>query len=473
MNKLTSTLCMLLVTLSLVGQRMEVPESNPDNGLDLKIVFQEYTVTTSHGNGAVTSQKGKYPLLKVNGVYLPGGYTGINKTDFNSYLGSCPKALDIGLDGLKSYKKARLSKRISNIVGFGAMAVGGITSLGDNRTLGATIFGGGLATWLGFGFNAKRLDKRGNNQVVDAFGHYGESCYDASKNTFDYVEDEDVEHGDTNEGDKVLIDVLTNNAKTYLLAAGVSGTMAFLEDGLVGYGAGALMYKRGLYADVAAHKIRSIGTFSEDTDALSSANEYFLSATVGVPIFSRVKKGKLPLTLGKVQGFLSAGVLDDVGVGTALSVRAGINRYRQINYSSFDDFKQYASTSTLVRAGISWSGNTELSFGVDDNRYTESVRFALSNAMFYVDAVYNLSTEYEVIEPNDPFGIGLDGTEDPSHRDIGIAVGIQARQTGDGRFLAKSIKLEFGYMPINNAATGAYGMCTFGFDLYKVNRKKL
>jgi len=453
------------------GQRIDVPTDNPDNGLDLKIVFQEYTVTSHHNNGAVTRQKGKYPMLKVNGVYLPNGNTGVNRTDMKAYLMNCPEALDLGFEGLSSYKKSRWSARLANFGGFGLMITGGLTYSGEQKSLGRTLFATGLATYFGGWIGKKILEKRGHKQVVDAYGLYMDNCYDSTKNVYEYVEDDDVEHGATNEDDEVLIKVLTNNAKTYLAAAGLNGSMSFVEDGFVGYGADAIFYKRGLYAEASALRIHSFSTFSEDLDGLSSANEYHLSASVGIPIISRVKKGGLPLIMRNMQGYMTSGVLDDVGVGTALSVRGGLNRYRQINFSSFDDFKKYASTSTLIRAGLSWSSNTELTFGVDDNRYAEKTRYSLANTIIYLDAVYNLSTKYEIVEENNPFGINIDGTEEPSHKDLGFALGVKATQVGDARLFAKSIKLELGYMPINNAVSGVYGLCTFGLSLYKVNRK--
>ena len=42
------------------AQRGDIPQDNPDNALDLKVVFQEYTVTTYYAHGGRTTAKGEY-----------------------------------------------------------------------------------------------------------------------------------------------------------------------------------------------------------------------------------------------------------------------------------------------------------------------------------------------------------------------------------------------------------------------------
>ena len=63
MRFLLIVLSQLFLTTFIFSQRLDIPKENPDNGLDLKIVFQNYQVTTSYTNGGYTTEKGSFPIL--------------------------------------------------------------------------------------------------------------------------------------------------------------------------------------------------------------------------------------------------------------------------------------------------------------------------------------------------------------------------------------------------------------------------
>ena len=352
------------------------------------------------------------------------------------------------------------------------MVAGGATAFGssdDNGTkIGLGLFGGGLLTKWILRRRSKKIAEKGHDRILNAIDFYSDNCYDSSKNTLPIVGESNLENGDDNDNEEVLVDIKSNNARTLVVALGPSFSAGYLEDGFLGLGASAFLYKRGLYAHVDAHKIFSISGFSDDVEGLSYENEFHGSATIGVPIFSKIRQGKMFLGLGRIYGLESSGTIDDVSSNIAFGIRGGVTRYRQINATELGKFKQYGSTATLFRAGISWSINSELSYEIDDNRYSEKRRFALSNVILYVDAAYNYDTEYEIIEDSSfPF---LNNGEDPAHNKIGGVIGLMARVSSNSRFIAKSIKLELGVLPVNNSASGVYGQVSFGFDIYKVNR---
>ena len=51
------------------SQRGEIPQENPENALDLKVVFQEYeSVTTNQYGHTLRREENEYLNLKVNGM---------------------------------------------------------------------------------------------------------------------------------------------------------------------------------------------------------------------------------------------------------------------------------------------------------------------------------------------------------------------------------------------------------------------
>ena len=239
------------------AQRGDIPQENPDNALDLKVVFQEYTVTTTYAHGGRTTSKGEYLNLKVNNLYLEDGYTGIDKQTFQKYLSNCQPALDLGLQGLDAYKQSNKIYKIGNWIQWGGFGTGAYLALNDGSDIdGGTLtklfvpFVTGMVGKFILSKRGKKIEKSADNLIVDGFGYYADNCFKPDLNNasaYEPYEEEVIDNGESNDKEEILIDFLSNNPESKFLTIGATLGMSTLTSPNFKIGPDVSYYKKGFY----------------------------------------------------------------------------------------------------------------------------------------------------------------------------------------------------------------------------------
>lgn len=457
------TIVLLCLTLTLHSQRGEMPDSNPGNIHNLKVVSQEYTVTNGYGQKI---RNGQYLNLKVNDMYFPGGVTGIYEENFRKYLSDCPKALDLGLDGLNLYGSSKKNDRIGKIAlwgGLGSALIIGLRTQDSDSNIGRPLaigLGlGGIATRLILNQRVKKLDKQGNEKVIEAFDLYNESCYNDTntrKSGASDTTEPTVENGESNSDEIVRLDPISNNVDEGIFSIGAFGGAYVMDTPKLTFGPELGYFKKGLQINAEA------GLLLPSDEAIED-REFYLSSTVSVPIFKKKKKRNDVFYLGNIGSLLASAEVEDVLSYTFLSLEGGIEHYRQHSDVTFID--EYFGSSTLLRGGLSFSFFNEFSFNVDDNRFSDYTRYNIRNVKFYAHLLYNQSTEYDILASTFV-------SEAPSHEDLGFALGLLIRYGKRFKNGALYTRVEGGNYPIQQEELlrGIGVQFTLGYEFYSMKR---
>jgi len=472
--KNTIVLLALTFPLFLFGQRGDVPKTNPDNALDLKVVFQEYSVTTysRYGN---TTQSSEYLNLKVNDLYLPGGGTGISAKHFNQYLANCPKALDLSIDGLSMYDKRNKNYRYGNFSMLGGFGAGAFIMLRKGSDIdkasaitGASIVVGGMLTNYLFRRRAQSYKRKGDDMIVNAFDIYAENCFKselysaASEETKTATQGAD--NGENNDKEQVLIDLISNNSDSKFLSFSLLGGVSMLDALGVHVGPELAYYKKGMHFNAYGFATKSIGADIPSNDDF----EFGGSASITVPfIKSNSPTKKIYLNLGSLHGMDAVAESEtmDVKVYKSFGLDLGAEYYQQ-NVSQFDPLiNDYFVKATSFRGGLSRSLFSEVTYKVDDNRFSEGIRYATALLRFYAHALYNFDTDYQIV----PTGFN----RDPEVRDdIGYVLGMDLRFAANSKNRAGTVIMEVGKYPLQNSVGGWGGQLKVGYGIYSVDRAK-
>lgn len=469
----------LVFPLLLSAQRGEVPTKNPDNALDLKVVFQEYSVATysKYGN---TSQEGEYLNLKVNDMYMPEGGTGISRMHFERYLSNCPKALDLSIDGLSMYDKSNKYYKYGNYVMLTGFGIGAAIMLQPGRDFtGTDVIGGLSAALVGgigkfiLGRRGQKIEKQGDQMIVDAFDIYAQSCFDAESYTpptntqpsaNDGIKNGGAENGESSNSEEILIDILSNNAESKFLSVGGMVSASRLDVFSVNYGPEFTYFKKGFYLNAFAYGSKTIGVDVPGVDAL----EFGTSLVTSIPLLKGVSQQKKSvLNLGKSQGFTTLAESETIvtDIYKSLSIDLGIDYNQQHVDSYTPETNNYFLKSTLLRGGLSRSLFAERSFKVNDNRFSDKVRHAAMVFRFYVNAVYNLNTDYQIVPKS--FG------DNPElETNLGYVFGIDMKFASNSKNRATSFILEGGRFPIVNSMKRWAVQLKVGYGFYSVDRAK-
>lgn len=474
--KLTITFLIAILPFIAFGQRGDVPTTNPDNALDLKVVFQEYSVTTYSKYGATSTHNSEYLNLKVNDLYLPGGGTGISAKHFDRYLSNCPKALNLSKKGLGMYDKRDKNNTYGNIAMLAGFGAGGYLLFTNAENFdtkkgpivaGASVVLGGMLTKYLFGRRASGFKKKGDKMIVDAFDIYAETCFNSDLYSSEIEDSQpetmDAENGQNNNNENVLLDILSNNADSKFLFLGVTGTVSALDAFDVNIGPELSYFKKGFYVNAHPYYIKSIGEDVVGNDDF----ELGFSGLASVPFIggkSKLKKARLEL--GRMQGINAVAVSKEkTDAYKTVGLDVGID-YNQKNVSQFSpEVNNYFIKSTTVRGGLSRSLFSETSFNIDDNRFSKEPRYIAVMARFYLHALYNLNTDYQFVQK--PFG------SNPSlDSELGYVLGMDFKWAGNSTNRAFSFVLEGGKYPLINSTSGWGAQLKLGYGIYSVDRAK-
>lgn len=465
--KLFQLFFIILISIPAMGQRGEVPKKNPDNKLDLKVVFQEYTRTTTNRYGHVVHrEEDEYLFLKVNNLYLKDGITGIDKRHFKNYLSACPKALDLGLDGLNTYKRSHFLKRVSSGVQLAALIGGAIYGLrwfksknnaDRNIAIGTALGGYGLGYVIKLG--SKRLEHRADRIIVSAFDRYAEECYSPDPNA-PMTTPSAIENGVSNKDEGILLDLKSNNPKAGVFAIGPAAGVTHYDAPVLNYGLESSVFLKGFYLQASGYLSSLLFKDSEiDLD-----RQYGASASLSIPIIAGVRNSKKAnLFLGNLSGMSS--YVEEFGHKSynSLAIDIGGNHYRQYSLNH-PDINPYRVTSTLLRGGLSYSSFTEMSYGINDNRFSDKTRYAMAVQRVYVNILYNYQNEYEVVSSSIL-------AKDPVLEDkIGYVAGLDILRGSISKFTSYKFGVEAGKYPVVNNTNQWGGRMTFGVNFYNINR---
>ena len=471
--RLAIIFCILSSVVS--AQRGKVPQKNPDNSLDLKVVFQEYTVTTTYAHGGYTTSKGEYLNLKVNNLYLEDGYTGIDKKTFQQYLSNCPKALDIGLQGLDKYKESNKFYRIGKWFQWGGFATGGYLALrdGDDIDEGTLTklfvpFLTGMAGKFILSRKGRKLEKRADDLVVDAFGYYSDNCYRPdldNSSAYEPSENESIDNGESSNKEEVLLDIISNNPKSKFLTIGGTLGMSSFSSPNLKLGPDVSYYKEGFYLNAHAY-ISRYATLGEPSSIDPQYGGYLLAS---IPFRKKVKQPKKSyLSLGTMQGLETVAESEsaDLKYFAAFSLDMGVDHSQQY-VNKFGSFEEYFQKSSMVRAGLSRTIFAETAFNVNDNRFSNKTRYQVGFVRLYLNALYDLGTEFndDFITTNPIFNLNM---IPEVNSDLGFAFGVELKGTQKRKKGAFIFNLEGGRYPF-----GWGGRIGVGFSIYSVDRKKM
>lgn len=467
--KFANILIFLFFSVALICQRGDVPKENPENSLDLKVVFQEYTITTTSDHVVTRIEENEFLSLKVNNMYLPNGNTGISKSHFDRYLGNCPKALDLSLEGLDRYSESKQKLRMSNLsrlagllggIYFGARAFGQEDNTSGYIALGA--FAAGFSASYIFKDKARSIEIDADNMIVSAFDLYANECYRADFSMdIDKVEDV-LDNGDVNNDEKILIDIRSNNISSPLYTVGALLGFSFFEASTYNYGPELSYYNKGFHLNAKGYLSGAIDASLPD----NPETQYGGSIVGSIPIFGGVKTStKSFLSLGRYKGMDAYATSDEIPFDyyRALSVDLGADYHQQYG-SNFELVNDYFVESVTLRTGLSFSLLSESSYTVDDNRFSEKVRYSLFQARFYANLLYNYDTDYEILSDkffhDDPF---LDD-------ELGLVLGFDIKFGRSLKHGGVTTSLEVGKYPMFNQANGWGGQFKIGYALYSLKR---
>ena len=449
------------------SQRGDVPKDNPENALELKVVFQEYErVTTNQYGHTLKREENEYLNLKVNGMYLENGVTGISDSHFNQYLSNCPTALDLGLDGLKTYKKSNWDYRFSNwtkIIGYVGAASILFSSVSDERSVSPIAIG---ATTLGFGGSfilkrrGRKREQQGDKMIVDAFEIYNKDCFRADlykalpANT-------DSDNGQSNKDEKILLDFLSHDIYAGLLSISPQVGFSFFEAPFLNYGAQFSYFKKGLNLKANGFLTSTFGSDSGPTNS-----EYGWSGLVTIPMLKGEKQAKSTfLILGKMQGLEATASIENRPSTWLRSLGIDLG----IDYNQFDALDQgilindFRVNSTQLRAGLSLSLFSETKFSINDNRFSDKMRCPLFMSRLYLNAIYNQEKNYDVFS-----SAFLHTDPELPDSDIGFVIGWDMIYSSIAKNRSFTFSIEIGKYPIFNESNGIGGNVKLGYGFHSV-----
>ncbi len=478
-----ASLLLVLLTLTQLSlaQFNAKPYSNPNNNLNLKAVYQNYQIVTRVNQyGHTRTEDAEFLLLKVNDQYLKFNDTGINKDAFNGFLSNCPQSLDLALVGLNSYSQSRTNHIFRNI-GTYALYIGaatfGLKSLNENnRKKNQFIAAGSLVSGITYSYlmnrRTKKLRQVGHDQIIDAMAMYQSSCFEAPEKTSDsdnktdlenqnnYTTTSETQNGESNENEKIDIDVISNNVEGSLFTINGNGTSIVLDNVALGYGGHIEWFKKGWYIDAGYNNlVYSIG-FSD----IPQDNKQFIgNLKIGIPLFKGVKDIDDIVHIGSAYGIQYSGKLKDAKSFQSLSLEGGIQHYQMYSGDDLSFRKEYFVKSTFLRGGLSYNIFIEKKYKINDERFSNAIKHDSRKFYFFANAIYNSQTEFDIFpRPN-----SLIQYTDPVEKSLGFVGGIGA-SFNKFILLPFRFELEIGRYPINNDLKGFGGQLNLGFGIHTV-----
>lgn len=386
----------MILPILLTGQRIEIPKDNPGNHLDLKLVYQNYTVKTQNNYGhTISSRKDSLLLLKVNGAYFSSKETGVSKPVFNKYLSECPEALKISNSGFNLYKKNRQFTHLSNalnIVGVVGTIYYGYSYLKSkkNSYLYPTI-GFGIVFGSSYFFQkyANSQYHKADKKMLNAIEIYNLNCYVPPDNL--PINANSTENGQNNKNEKILLEYHKNDARALLFSVGLSSGITSYSDYKFGAGANALISKNGfqLYGDIFSNKF---STDFYEKDGL----EWKLTGSI--PILRSIRERKLKVDAGKFLGISFIGDFEGISLLSSLNIDGGIQNI-SANIESDGSKNGFHYKSKIKRAGLSYNTFYFIKYRLNDNRFSPKMRYNLVNLRLYAHALLDIKTEYYITDP--------------------------------------------------------------------------
>lgn len=379
----------------MTGQRIEIPKDNPGNHLDLKLVYQNYTVNTRNNYGHImSSKKDSLLLLKVNGAYYSHKETGVSKQVFKRYLSECPEALKISNSGFNLYKNYRQNTNLSNalrIVGGVGTLVYGISYFKSKNTANLyPAIGFGLVFGSSYFFKkyANSQYRQADKKLINAIETYNLNCFDPPDNL--PINTNSNENVQNNSNEKILLEYHKNDARSLLLSAGLSSGMTSYSDFKLGAGANALISKNGfqLSGDIFSNK------FSTD---ISEKDGLEWTLTASIPVLRSIRERKLKIEASKYLGISFTGDFEGISVLSSLNIEGGIQNI-SANIESAATINGFFYKSKLNRAGLSYNTFYFIKYRLNDNRFSPKMRYNLANFKLYAHALLNINTEYDITE---------------------------------------------------------------------------
>ncbi len=410
MRPLYFTIYLLFITFNIFGQK----NLNPDNKLDLKVVYQNYTIETKY-----SSEKAKYLLLKVNDEYLKDGYTGIDKVTFKSYLAKCPKALNKVNLGLNEFKKSSRVEWIgyggSTLLAF--LAYTSYIKYDMDKTKKSNLYGaigfgtGALGSMVYSWIKSSDYNKKGNKSIIDGFDLYNKSCYvkplqdtlPKAKSQTKVNKVDITGNGESNENEGVDINVINNdNSKPIFALVGALNcglTNGFFVAGKIK----PFYYKKGLTVS-GYYNYNVIDELVIDGDeGVSYPKRFRYGADLTIPLSTKDKMISNDLYLGisngikffaktKIKTFLSWGV--DLGISNN---RAFVTRDEDVN--SFSGITE----NSIIHFGPSFTFSNNVHYKVNDDRFNIEKNYK-SWARPYIRGLYALNNKISdvnlIVQPN-------------------------------------------------------------------------
>lgn len=457
----------VFTVLNANSQRGEVPRENSENALDLKVVFQEYeTVITNQYGHTLKREENEYLNLKVNGMYLENGSTGITSSHFKRYLSNCPKALNLGLKGLNSYKKSNWDYRFSNwtrIIGFVGAASILYSSFSDDHSVSPIAIG---ATTLGFGgsfilkWMGRKREQQGDQMIVDAFDLYNKECF-RSDLYQGQLKNDDTANGKSNKDEKILLDFVSHDIHARMISISPQVGFSVLEALVPSYGLQFTYFKKGLSLKANGFLNSSILNHSDFPDS-----QYGWSGLVSVPLLKSERKVKSTfLRLGKMQGLEATVKIEDKPFTCLRSIGIDLG----IDYNQFDVADQinlindFWVKSTHLRAGLSLSKFSEFKFKINDNRFSEKMRCPVFMSRLYLNAIYNQKNNYQVYSSTI-----LHTDPELPDSDFGFVIGWDLIYSSNPKNRSFTFSIELGKYPIFNEYNGIGGIVKLGYGFHSV-----
>ncbi|MEZ4907947.1 MAG: hypothetical protein R2771_10005 [Saprospiraceae bacterium] len=386
---------LLALPIFVMGQRLDIPKDNPGNHLDLKVVYQPFTIYNQNQNGHILSSKNdSLLLLKVNGAYYGKKKTGISKEVFNSYLTECPEALKISNSGFDLYSK-------SKTYGFSSKAlrlVGGLGTIVYGIKYASTKSNSDLFTGIGFGIGwgssfllnrySTKLYNRADKKMIESIEAYRLNCFAPLENNTIY--DDSLKNGGNNSKENIFIEYFKNDARSLFFNAGLGAGITSYSDYKNGIACNAMVSKSGfaLMGDFMNNK------FSTN---ISKYDGYEWTVTASIPIFKSIKERKQKLNVGKYLGMTAMGDFKSVSVLSSLNIEGGIQNIVG-NIEGSTTINSFTFDSKINRAGISYSGYYFVKYKFNDNRFSPKMRYNLVYLRLYAHALLNINTEYDIIQ---------------------------------------------------------------------------
>jgi len=449
-----------------LGQENSKPYNNPDNTLDLQAVYQNYDIVKTGRYGNTSSEKAEFLLLRVNEKYLADNDTGINRNAFKGFLSDCPPSLDLALNGLDNYSSSE-STMFLRTIGSAVLYGGGLIYAykgfsGDqkksDRGIAAGLLLGGITYSYVLKYKAKSQRQSGHDKIIDALNLYSENCYNEPDPGSTPAAKPELENGETNDDEKIEIEMISNNAHASLSNIGVNGSTIFLDNLSYGIGANLGWYKKGWYVDGVFTKIM----YRLGQETIDNPNTQFSTkVNVGIPIFSGVKEKSDILDVGSAYGIQYSSKLNKTNMYRALSLEGGVQRYQMYFQETTGNTRDYFVKSTMLRGGLAFSLFTQRNYIIKDERFSSKVRKHVMQFRLYANAVYNYNNEYDILPSNGFLDV------DPTFTEIGYVGGFQAKLNSVLIGLL-DVELEIGKYPIHNDLNGFGGTLKMGIGLYRV-----